>query len=94
MALTPHACLTAACDICRTVLTDEDHGGIPHFDTPGEAHAAARAERWTVLSDGRLICPRDDADHQAAMDTLMPPEPVVVPDGQLTFGAAEDGDTR
>lgn len=94
MALAVSTCYSVACDVCRALLHDEETGGIPHFDTPGEAHAAARAERWTVLSDGRLVCPRDDSNHQAELDALMPPEPVIVPDGQLTLDAADGSSGR
>lgn len=35
-----------------------------------------------ITTGGHLICPTVDADHQAAMDELMPPEPQTVPDEQ------------
>ena len=83
MPIKPHACYVAACDVCDEPLKDAEEEGILHFDTEAEALAAAREYRWPVAAGGRLICTGQDDDHTAAIDELLPPEPTLVPDGQL-----------
>lgn len=79
-----HTCLTVACDVCEQPLTAfEDEGTIIHFADLSEARRLARHYRWNVLSGGEFVCPERDPEHQAFLDALMPPEPVMQAPGQL-----------
>ncbi|BBB01051.1 hypothetical protein RVR_8287 [Actinacidiphila reveromycinica] len=70
-----HACYSAVCDACGEPLRDPDSEAEVHFATEDEARRVARSYRWPVTS-GALICPETDPEHQAALDRLMPAEPM------------------
>lgn len=88
MSIRAHACITVECDVCGYVY-DQDECRT-HFADINEARAHVHREGWLVTSDKRVFCAAEDAVHQAAHDALMPPEPVLVPDGQMAIPA--DGD--
>lgn len=85
MPIQTRTCLRVTCDVCGEPLTDADEEAALHFDSAQDARMAAHGYRWTVLPAGRLICDSGNTAHQAALDALMPPEPTVVPAGQLTL---------
>lgn len=95
MPLTTHTCITIDCDVCGTSLCDHETEHTVHFDI-GDAAKAHTAARWLVLGDGRLICTDPDSAHQAEIESAMPPEPLLVPDGQgeLDLGLDEPGAGR
>ncbi|MFD7409554.1 hypothetical protein ACFV7R_44690 [Streptomyces sp. NPDC059866] len=64
------------CDACDYVY-DEDGDGLVVFDSPEAAAQEVLWHHWKFLSDGRVMCPSDDGEHQAMYDELMPPEPGV-----------------
>jgi hypothetical protein len=70
-----HSCYTPVCDVCDEPLRDPDFEAEVHFPTEAEARAVARSYRWPVTT-GALICPERDPAHQAAIDQLMPAEPM------------------
>ncbi|GAA3077099.1 hypothetical protein [Streptosporangium carneum] len=65
---------SVVCDVCAYVY-DEDGDGILVFVDPEEAVRDVLRHHWMCLTDGRAICPRDDEEHRAVYDELMPPEP-------------------
>jgi hypothetical protein len=77
-----HSCVTVACDVCDEPLRDPDSEAEVHFATEDEARTVARSFRWPVTT-AALICPATDPEHQAAIDALMPAEPM--PDNQPTL---------
>ena len=79
-----HSCYSVTCDVCADPLRDPESEATAHFDTEAEARKTARAFRWPVTT-GALICPERDPEHQAAIDALMPAEPV--PSNQPTLPA-------
>jgi hypothetical protein len=81
-----HECFSAVCDVCEEPLCDVESEGVIHFDTEANARRTARAFRWPVTS-GALICPTEDRQHQAAIDALMPAEPV--PTNQPTLDGSQ-----
>jgi hypothetical protein len=81
MPITTHSCITLACDICMFVFDEDEY--IAHFADLAEARKQLAGTGWTVTADGKVFCTSDDADHQAALDALMPPEPVMQAPGQL-----------
>lgn len=83
MPITPHACITVRCDVCRYLYDEEEY--VCHFTDVGEARKTVEQLGWLITTDGRVICPVQDDEHQASHDALMPPAPVTVPDGQLTI---------
>lgn len=84
-------CIAIACDLCGETFTDEESGGIPHFDTIPEARDfqdAWDAEfRWTICDDGYAVCPADDEKHDAARADLAPKPPTVQVPGQQEIPA-------
>ncbi|MEV7600474.1 hypothetical protein AB0O91_24175 [Kitasatospora sp. NPDC089797] len=86
MPIQPVTCHVAVCEVCGTA-----YGSAPvfecaaYFTTREAAVEAVHADPdWLVTTDGRVIClDTDDPDHQAALDTLMPPAPAAVCDDQL-----------
>lgn len=76
-----HTCLTVSCDVCGLPYEPDDYP--VHFRDLAEARDCTRGEGWTVTADGKVFCATDDPDHQAALDALMPPEPVMQTPGQL-----------
>jgi len=87
MPVKTHTCLTVACDVCGEKYQPDDYS--VHFADLAEARALTRAEGWTITADLKAICGTEDEDHQAALDALMPPEPVMQAPGQLGFGDSE-----
>lgn len=70
-----HTCYSAVCDACGETLRDPDSEAEVLFDTETEAQQTARAFGWPI-STIALICPERDPEHQAAIDALMPAEPM------------------
>lgn len=87
MPIKTHTCLTLACDVCRIDYEPDDY--TVHFRDVAEARDCTLREGWTVTANGKVICGTEDDDHQAAMDALMPPEPVTQIPGQLGFDESE-----
>lgn len=83
MPIQIHTCVTLACDVCRAKYQPDDYA--VHFADLKEARSLTRAEGWTVTADRKVICGTEDEDHHAALDALMPPEPVIQIPGQLGF---------
>ncbi|PZG93493.1 hypothetical protein C1I97_28620 [Streptomyces sp. NTH33] len=69
-----HQMHSVVCDVCDYVY-DEDGDGFEVFDSPEAAAQEVLRHHWKCLSDGRVMCPSDDGEHQAVYDELMPPEP-------------------
>lgn len=76
-----HACITLACDVCKYVYDEDEY--VAHFANLDEARKALTETGWTVTADRKIFCATDDTEHQAALDELMPPEPVMQAPGQL-----------
>jgi hypothetical protein len=76
--------IAVKCAVCAYEY-DEDESYTVHFDSVKQATDSVRDAGWTVLSDGRVICQSDDAEHQALLDELMPPEPVMQVPGQIAL---------
>ena len=87
MTITAHACITVACDVCKYAFDEDEY--TAHFADLTEARKAIEDSGWTVTADGKVFCGADDAEHQAALDALMPPEPVSQVPGQLGFDGTE-----
>ncbi|RKN40794.1 hypothetical protein [Streptomyces hoynatensis] len=89
------ACYVAVCDVpgCGYEY-DENAEFVGYYDTPEEAveHATEEAwdpsERFTLLRDGRLACPKQDAAHDTARRVL-----AALP-GQLAIAPVLDNDQR
>jgi hypothetical protein len=60
--LTAHTCVTAKCAACG-YDHGEDEGITAHFPSQADAYSILRGFDWTVLADGRVICPSGGADH-------------------------------
>ncbi|WP_405794074.1 hypothetical protein [Streptomyces sp. NBC_01506] len=81
------------CDVCRAEYTDPETEVVAWFEDETSAEQITRADGWLILArpwPDRFICPRSDADHQARMDDLMPPEPVIQIPGQLGLDGTEE----
>lgn len=87
MPINTHTCLTVICDVCKTPYEPDDYA--VHFRDLAEARDCTRGEGWTVTADRKAICGTEDEDHQAALDALMPPEPVTQVPGQLGLDGSE-----
>ncbi|MFF2821365.1 hypothetical protein ACFVT9_38330 [Kitasatospora cineracea] len=60
----PSLCWTARCSICGDLVEDEF---IPHHDSAeSAANDAVGSRGWTELPTGRLVCERDDSEHEEA----------------------------
>lgn len=72
----PQPCFAVTCDgTGGEDLEDDDSGYLPHFATLAEAEAGARAYGgWTVLKDGRSLCP-GCADEADGADPVTVPHP-------------------
>lgn len=81
MAVNTHTCLTIECDVCGQDYDPDDY--TLHFRDLTEARDVSARAGWTVTADQQVICSLGDADHQAAIDALMPPEPITQCPGQL-----------
>ena len=88
MPTTTHSCISLECDLCG--LEYDPEGYSVHFRDLSEARDLVGREGWTITADGQVICALDDADHQAAIKALMPPEPVIQCAGQLGFDGTEE----
>lgn len=87
MTIRTHTCITVACDICKYAF-DEDEYTV-HFDNVAEARKILHSNGWLITTDERAFCASGDAEHQAAHDALMPPAPMLVPEGQLDLDCGE-----
>ncbi|MFF2657258.1 hypothetical protein ACFVUH_07815 [Kitasatospora sp. NPDC058032] len=87
MSIQSVTCHVAVCDVCGTVFgSDRDSGCAVHATTRDAAVEAVHADHeWLVTTDGRVICLLGDPAHQAALDTLLPPAPEAVCDGQTAL---------
>ena len=77
------------CDVCAAPLNTDD-GGPWWFADPVEARLCALALHWIVTADQHAICDTTDDAHRAAVDALMPPEPAIEVEGQLTLDTEPD----
>ncbi|MFF4344288.1 hypothetical protein ACFY00_30715 [Kitasatospora sp. NPDC001540] len=60
----PALCWTARCSVCGDLVEDEF---IPHYDSVESATADAVGSRgWAEQPDSRLVCERDDPEHEEA----------------------------
>lgn len=91
MPIKTHACVTVQCDVCEQPLESFEDEGTIHFADVTEARKLARHYRWNALSGGEFVCPERDAEHQAFIDQLLPPEPVIQIPGQLALDGSEEG---
>lgn len=85
MPVRTHTCLTVTCDVCGEKYQPDDY--TVHFANLAEARDLTRPEGWTITADRKAICGTQDGAHQAELDALMPPEPVIQAPGQLGFDA-------
>jgi hypothetical protein len=88
---TAHTCVTLKCPLCG-YFHDEDEGYSAHFSSVEEALGNVRGYDWRPLRDGRVLCPSDDEDHKALIDTvgLAPDDaPSAVVDGQALEDAGQ-----
>jgi len=83
-----HTCITIDCDVCRSAYEPDEYA--VHFRNLAEARDSTRREGWTITADGKVICGSEDDEHLAALDALMPPEPVMQVPGQLGFDGSEE----
>lgn len=88
MTVRTHTCITISCDVCGDDYTPDDY--TPHFRDLAEARDCTRIDGWTVTADGKIYCIADDHAHQAALDALMPPEPVLQIPGQIGLDGSEE----
>lgn len=82
-------CVTVSCDVCEQPLEDFEDITV-HCADAGEARVIARSYRWNALSGGEFVCPERDDEHQAFLDQLLPPEPVIQISGQLAIDGSEE----
>lgn len=82
-----HTCITIACDVCQYVYDEDEY--TAHFTDLDDARKALTGTGWTITADRKVFCASDDTDHQAALDALMPPEPVMQAPGQLSLDGSE-----
>ena len=61
-------CVTAKCAVCEYEF-DEDESSTIHFEDLDTAHATLRGYDWTILPDGRAVCPVDDKEHRSLYET-------------------------
>ena len=76
------SCITVACNACGEQLKDEEDGSVLHFSKVLGAVKYTESGDWVVSVDGYAVCGTTDAEHQAALDAMLPPEPAPVIDGQ------------
>lgn len=82
-----HACITVACDVCKYAYDEEEY--TAHFASLDEARKVLTGTGWTITADRKVFCASDDMEHQAALDALMPPEPVTQVPDQLALDGTE-----
>ena len=87
MPIKTHSCITVACDVCRYVWDEDEY--TAHFADLDEARKALTGTGWTITADRKIFCDSSGPEHQAALDALMPPEPVTQTIGQLGFDGTE-----
>lgn len=87
MTIAEHACITVACDICGYAYDEDEY--TAHFPNLDDARKALHSQGWTITTDRKVICASGDTDHQAALDALMPPEPVTQVPGQLAIDGTD-----
>ncbi|WP_119581505.1 hypothetical protein [Streptomyces europaeiscabiei] len=87
MTITAHACITVACDVCKYVFDEDEY--TAHFTDLAEARKTIEDTGWAITADSKIFCGADDTEHQAALDALMPPEPVTQIPGQLGLDGTE-----
>jgi hypothetical protein len=76
MPLHPKNCFSIECDVDGRRLESED-GAEFRLDGFEEAVITARLYGWSVLAGGAVVlCDTRDADHQAAVDALLPDWPM------------------
>ncbi|GAA1431821.1 hypothetical protein GCM10009601_51620 [Streptomyces thermospinosisporus] len=78
-----HTCITVACDVCQYKFDEDEY--TAHFADLNEARKALTGTGWTITADRKVFCASGDTEHQAALDALMPPEPVMQTPGQLSI---------
>lgn len=88
MPIKTHTCLTLTCDVCGEQYEPDDYA--VHFRDIPEARDCTRREGWTVTADRKVICATQDDEHQAYVDSLLPPEPVTQITGQLGLDGTEE----
>ncbi|WP_069769755.1 hypothetical protein [Streptomyces sp. LUP30] len=88
MTIADHTCITVACDICGYAYDEDEY--TAHFPSLDDARKAIHSQGWTITADRKVICASGDTEHQAALDALMPPEPVMQVPGQLAIDGPED----
>ena len=81
MTIATHTCITVACDVCNYAYDEDEY--TAHFNDLAEARKTLAGTGWTITADRKVFCASGDMDHQAALDALMPPEPVMQAPGQL-----------
>lgn len=82
-----HACITVACDVCKYAYDEEEY--TAHFAGLDDARKVLAGTGWTITADRKVFCASGDLEHQAALDALMPPEPVTRAPGQLALDGTE-----
>jgi len=88
MPVRSHTCLTLTCDVCGQPYKPDDYD--VHFANLTEARTLSRPDGWTITADRKVFCDTEDTDHQAALDALMPPEPLMQTPGQLGLDGSEE----
>ncbi|MEV0015406.1 hypothetical protein [Streptomyces tendae] len=88
MPIKNHACVTVACEVCGYTWDEDEY--TAHFADLNEARKALTGTGWTITADRKVFCASDDVDHQAALDALMPPEPITQVPGQLGLDGSEE----
>lgn len=83
-----HACITIACDICNYRYDEDEY--TAHFADLADARKSLTGTGWTITADRKVFCASGEIEHQAAMDALMPPEPVTQVTGQLGLDSSEE----
>ncbi|MFD9248468.1 hypothetical protein [Streptomyces bottropensis] len=87
MTIADHTCITVRCDICKYAYDEDEY--VAHFADIDEARKAVHSQGWTITSDRKVFCASGDMEHQAALEALMPPEPVTQIPGQLGLDGTE-----
>jgi hypothetical protein len=90
MPMKPHTCIVVTCEVCEGPLEDVEFESPVHFVSVADALKMARHYRWTVVLRDQFVCPERNADHQAFLDALLPPEPVSQVPGQIGLDGTEE----
>jgi hypothetical protein len=70
MSVRRHACISLCCDVCRHPYRDLYGGGTVHFTDLAQARVELERDGWLMAKDDRVVCPADNARHQAARAAL------------------------